>query len=101
MDYVDHTLSNGIIGVNDEIVVIDDKVQLLNEFFKFKKDFMSEDSIIDALFEYADKHGYNYIHLTEELSEIPGFVDICKNNCIEHNFIRVTANGNIIENDWE
>jgi hypothetical protein len=95
MDYSEYSVDLSIEGE-----VVDNNIAILNSFFKFKNEFMSEYSILDALKEYAAKYDYNVIELAQELSEIPGFVDICQNDCkkFKYNIIQKTDN---IGDEWE
>ena len=79
---------------------IDDNVLLLNDFFKFKKEFMDKDSILDTLIEFSNKFGYNYEFIAQELADIPGFVEICHNDCKRFKYSLVVNTDNI-SNEWD
>jgi hypothetical protein len=95
MDYTEHIEDLSLPGSN-----IDNNVAVLNHFFKYKAELLPDDSILDALREYANDNGFNVIELAQELSEIPGFVDICKNDCQKFKYSIVTKTDNIGD-DWE
>ncbi len=78
---------------------IDNRVVLLNTFFKFKKEFMDEDSIIDSLIEFSNKFNYNYEMIAQELADIPGFVDIVHQDCKKFKYSIIKHSDTI--SDWE
>lgn len=81
LEYAEYSSTMGVTDLNEFGNTVNDSVKLLNDFFKFKKDYMEEYSIFDTIIEYSNKFDYNYEYLAQELSEIPGFVDIVNNDC--------------------
>jgi len=81
LEYSEYNNSINFADLSEFGTVINDSVAVLNDIFRFRDEHMSEYSIFDVLIEYANKHEYNYEYLAQELSEIPGFVDICNNDC--------------------
>lgn len=72
--------------------------RILNELFDFKSKYMSEDSLLDVIFEFAAKNNYNPIQLAEELSEAQGFKDIAQNDCIKFKYYKKTDSS--VDSEW-
>ena len=100
MEYVDYSCVNGIVSDKEDIILVYDKVKLINEFFTFKKTYMDEFSILEALIEFSDKNNYNYVNIAEEFSEVQGFIDIVKADCLKNNIIKSNY-VDIINDSWE
>lgn len=75
-----------------------DITRILNELFDFKNKNMPEDSLLDTIFEFANKYNYNPIQLAEELSEAQGFKDIVQNDCIKFKYYRKVDSS--VDTEW-
>lgn len=73
-------------------------VSLMNELFAFKREFMKDDSILDAIVEYSQKNDLNPVQLAQELSEFEGFRQIVENDCIKYKYIN---NSDTDIGDWK
>jgi hypothetical protein len=79
---------------------VDNRIELLNSFFRWKKEFMHDDSILDSIKAFSHKFDYNVIELAQEFSEIPAFVDICEQDCRKFKYSTIIKTDNIGD-EWE
>lgn len=95
-DSVDNDITDtGTIDPFNTGSLFNNSTQIFNDFFTFKKIHMPDYSILDALIEYSNKKNYNYEFIAQELSEIPGFVEIVRADCMKFKYSIVTKVDNI------
>lgn len=82
-----------------KVLDTNDKKQLLNDFFRFKNQFMKDDSILDAIIEYSHKYDYDQDYLIQELADLDGFVEIAQADCVKFKYINNRIAG--IDNSWD
>lgn len=78
-------------------------VGLVNDIFRFKKEHMPEDSLLDVLMEYCYKNKFDTYSIGEKISEYEGFVELFEKDCIKHKYVRpeYISNEESIDEEWE